>query len=308
MPAAPPLSRPAYLLLVLAFCLTWSSAFPAAKIAIGVSPPSLFLGARFLVAGLLLTAWALVRGELRGRVPWLALLLLGVANQAGYQGLAWQGMRSTTAGLATIISSLNPILIAALAAPLLGEAMSWRKVAGLLLGLAGAAFVVRNRIGLGEDPAGIVWLVLALVSMIVGTLAFKLLAPAVSLTAAVGVQQLGAGAVLLAAGALTEDPSQVRPGWTAALVMLWFVAVISIGAMLLWFRLLRDGTASSASALHFLMPPLGVAMSWAALGERVSPLDLLGIVPVALGIWLATRPEPRAAARLTPSRRPAPSG
>jgi drug/metabolite transporter (DMT)-like permease len=56
------------------------------------------------------------------------------------------------------------------------------------------------------------------------------------------------------------------------------------------------------------MPPLGVAMSWAALGERVSPLDLLGIVPVALGIWLATRPEPRAAARLTPSRRPAPSG
>ena len=294
MPA--PLSRPAYLLVVLLFCLTWSSAFPAAKIAIGVGPPSLFLGVRFLAAGLLLTGWALARGQLRGKVPWLALLLLGVVNQAGYQGLAWQGMRTTSAGLATIVNSLNPVLIAALAAPLLGETLSWRKVAGLLLGVAGAAFVVRNRIALGEDATGVGWLVLSLASMIVGTLAFKLLDPAVSLVAAVGVQQLGAGAVLLAVGFLTEDASAARPGWTAALVMLWFVFVVSIGAMLLWFWLLRAGTASSASALHFLMPPLGVAMSWAALGERVSPLDLLGIVPVALGIWLATRPEPGPAA------------
>lgn len=301
MPAASrPPSRATYLLLVLLFCLTWSSAFPGAKLAIGVSPPNLFLGARFLIAGALLTAWAAARGELRGHVPWLMLLLLGVFNQAGYQGFAWQGMRSTSAGLATIVASLNPIIIAVVAAPLLGEALSWRKIAGLLLGMAGAVFVVRNRISLGEDPDGIAYLVLALVSMIVGTLAFKKLAPAASLPAAVGIQQLGAGAVLMTAGLATEDPGQVALGWPSLLIMVWFVFVISVGAMMLWFWLLRSGSASSASALHFLMPPLGVAMSWAALGEHVSPLDLLGILPVALGIWLATRPEP--------ARKPVPVG
>ncbi len=74
--------------------------------------------------------------------------------------------------------------------------------------------------------------------------------------------------------------------------MAWCVLVMSIGALLLWFWLLRNGSASSASALHFLIPPIGLAMSWLVLGETISPSDLLGVVPVALGIWLATRPAP----------------
>ena len=77
------------------------------------------------------------------------------------------------------------------------------------------------------------------------------------------------------------------------LAMAWCVLVMSVGALTLWFWLLKNGTASSASALHFLIPPLGLAMSWLILGESVSLPDLLGVVPVALGIWLATRPDPR---------------
>jgi drug/metabolite transporter (DMT)-like permease len=37
------------------------------------------------------------------------------------------------------------------------------------------------------------------------------------------------------------------------------------------------------------MPPLGVMFGWLLLGERVNLLDLAGIVPVALGIYLVTR-------------------
>jgi drug/metabolite transporter (DMT)-like permease len=70
--------------------------------------------------------------------------------------------------------------------------------------------------------------------------------------------------------------------------MAWFVFVVSIGSFLLWFLLLRQGSASAASSLHFLMPPLGLVMSWAVLGERLEVLDLLGVVPVAIGIRLAT--------------------
>lgn len=62
------MSRGVYLLLVLMFCLTWSSAFPTAKMAMSVSPPLLFLGMRFAAAGLLLLAWAAIWGELRGRI------------------------------------------------------------------------------------------------------------------------------------------------------------------------------------------------------------------------------------------------
>jgi drug/metabolite transporter (DMT)-like permease len=49
--------------------------------------------------------------------------------------------------------------------------------------------------------------------------------------------------------------------------------------------------ATAASAYHFLMPPLGMLFGWILLGEHVYAPDLLGVVPVAAGIWLVTRPS-----------------
>jgi drug/metabolite transporter (DMT)-like permease len=37
------------------------------------------------------------------------------------------------------------------------------------------------------------------------------------------------------------------------------------------------------------MPPLGVTFAWLVLDEQVAVRDLLGILPVALGIYLVTR-------------------
>jgi drug/metabolite transporter (DMT)-like permease len=48
--------------------------------------------------------------------------------------------------------------------------------------------------------------------------------------------------------------------------------------------------ATAASAYHFLMPPLGMLFAFLVLGEHVELRDLMGIVPVALGIYLVTRP------------------
>jgi drug/metabolite transporter (DMT)-like permease len=193
--------------------------------------------------------------------------------------------------MAVVVGSLVPILTATCAAPLLGERLTPAKFIGLLLGLAGAVFVVRNRIAMGADPGGVWYLVAGLVAMTAGTILFKRLAPATTLVVAVGVQQLAAGAALLAVGLLTENVTRTTVGPAYLRTMAWFVLVVSVGAMLLWFLLLRSGTATAASSLHFLMPPLGLVMSWAVLGETLHPSDLLGIVPVALGIWLATRPD-----------------
>ena len=64
----------------------------------------------------------------------------------------------------------------------------------------------------------------------------------------------------------------------------------SILAYLLWFHLLKVCGATAASAYHFLMPPLGMLFAYLVLGEHVELRDLAGIVPVALGIYLVTRP------------------
>src|SRR5262249_12055706 len=122
-------------LMVAAFCLLWSSAFSVAKIAITDCPPLLVLTARFLLAGVFMFGAAAIFGtKLRlGRRDLLVLTVLGIANQAVYLGLSYMGIRTISSGLAALVISANPVLTAAMAALFLGERMTWRKGAGLLL-------------------------------------------------------------------------------------------------------------------------------------------------------------------------------
>jgi drug/metabolite transporter (DMT)-like permease len=64
----------------------------------------------------------------------------------------------------------------------------------------------------------------------------------------------------------------------------------SMLAFLLWIHLLTVCGATAASSFHFLMPPLCISFAWLVLGEHLVAVDLLDILPVALGIYLVTRP------------------
>jgi drug/metabolite transporter (DMT)-like permease len=78
--------------------------------------------------------------------------------------------------------------------------------------------------------------------------------------------------------------------------MAYLALLVSVGAYALWFHLLRVCGTTTASAYHFLMPALGVMFGWLILGEHVELVDLAGIAPVALGIYLVTRSKPAVAA------------
>src|SRR5215831_2518859 len=167
-------------LTVAAFCLLWSSAFAVAKVAIADSPPLLMLTARFLLAGLLTLGFAALSGTpLRlDRRDIAVFALLGVANQAVYLGLGYLGMKTISAGLAALIISANPVLTAVLASAWLGERVTWRRIAGLVLGIGGVALVVQNRLAVGTDHlAGILFSLAALVSLVGGTILFKRFTP-----------------------------------------------------------------------------------------------------------------------------------
>ena len=188
---------------ILAFCLLWSSAFTAAKVTLLYCPPLLLLTARFLLAAAAMFALlGLRRGEWRMRWRDVAIFAgLGLANNAVYLGLNYVGMVTTSSGITAIISSANPVLTALLAAVFLDERLTWRKIAGLLLGVGGVAFVVRGRIRSGlEDPVGICFTLAGLISLVIGTIAFKRLAPKGGLWLGNAVQNLAAGLALLPLG------------------------------------------------------------------------------------------------------------
>jgi drug/metabolite transporter (DMT)-like permease len=293
---------------ILAFCLLWSSAFTAAKVTLLYCPPLLLLTARFLLAAAAMFALlGLRRGE--WRMSWRDVAVfaaLGLANNAIYLGLNYAGMVTTSSGITAIISSANPVLTALLAAVFLDERLTWRKVAGLLLGVGGVAFIVRSRIRGGlEDPIGICFTLAGLVSLVIGTIAFKRLAPKGGLWLGNAVQNLAAGLALLPLGLSFERVSEIVPDWRLFAGLAYSALLVSVFAYVLWFHLIRVCGATRASAYHFLMPPLGVLFGWLVLGEHVERADLLGILPVALGIYLVTHGAGEASANavdLAPSK------
>jgi len=279
------------------FCLLWSYAFVAGKIGVTHCPPLILLAARFSLAGILILGGTLIRGD--WSLSWRDVLIftvLGIANNALYLGLGYTGLQSVSAGLGGLIVSANPVFTAALAALLLGEGMTWRKASGLLLGIIGVTAIVWHRLSVGTDSLhGILFTLASLASIVSGTILFKLLAPKGSLWIGNGVQNLAAGIVLTPVALTFADihAIDVTPGLIGAFAFL--VLGGSILAYWLWFHLLKVCGATAASAYHFLMPPLGMLFAFIVLGEHVEARDLLGIIPVALGIYLVTRPAKPAA-------------
>ncbi len=275
------------------FCLLWSFAFVASKIGVTHCPPLILLTARFSLAGILILGVSALRRD-AWSLSWrdtLVFAVLGIANNALYLGLAYTGMQTVSAGLSGLIVSANPVFTAVLAALLLGDLLTWRKIAGLLLGVIGVAFIVWHRMSVGTDSLhGILFTLAALASIVAGTILFKLLAPKGSLWIGNGVQNLAAGVVLLPFALTVSSVSDIVPSASLIGAFAFLTLGGSILAYLLWFHLLKVCGATAASAYHFLMPPLGMLFAWMVLGEHVEIRDLLGIVPVALGIYLVTRP------------------
>jgi drug/metabolite transporter (DMT)-like permease len=275
------------------FCLLWSFAFVAGKIGVTDCPPLILLAGRFSLAGVLILGASAFRRE-GWQLSWREVAIfaiLGVANNALYLGLGYTGLQSVSAGLGGLIVSANPVFTAALAALFLGEVLTWRKVVGLLLGIAGVAFIVWHRMSVGTDSLhGILFTLASLASIVAGTILFKLFAPKGSLWIGNGIQNLAAGIVLTPIAFIFADTSEIVPSVRLVLAFAFLVLGGSILAYFLWFHLLKVCGATAASAYHFLMPPLGMLFAWLVLGEHLSVRDLLGIVPVALGIYLVTRP------------------
>ncbi len=100
---------------------------------------------------------------------------------------------------------------------------------------------------------------------------------------------------LLPVALLLEQSAAIHWTWSLAAALGYLTVGVSIGAVLLWLRLIRLTNAGTASAFHFLNPFLGLLLAWLVLAEPVQTGELLGILPISAGIWLMM------SARRTPS-------
>ncbi len=284
---------PLTILVALFYILLWSSAFIATKIGVTHSPPLTLLSARFLVAALLMAGlvWARKLSWPQGWRAWGRLALFGLLNCALYLGCTYEALRYLSAGMGAIIAATNPLLLTLIAPIVLRERLTWWRIFGLILGFGGVLFVMSARLNSNsqfDTVGGIVLSFIGVICLVAATLFYKRYPPREHAFVVNTVQLGAAGLALLLPAFLFEHPEQVRIDAPLAWSFLYLV-VISIGASLLWFWLLKRGEASTVSSYYFLTPITGLALAAILLGEPFGVRELFGLVAVAGGIALINR-------------------
>ncbi|MER6815754.1 DMT family transporter [Spirillospora sp. NPDC000708] len=270
------------------FVLLWSSAFIAGAIGVDAAPPLLLIFARFAAAGILLAGYAVAvrapwpRGRALAHLAVSGLLIQAVQFGALYSAMAM----GLPAGVVALVQGLNPVVIALLAARVLGERVTGRQWAGFGLGAAGVVLAVADRIAF--SPLGVVLCLVGLLGLSLGTLYQKRHVTDMDVRTGTAVQFLVAAPPLGALSLLTETPAVAHWGAFGA-SLAWMVAVNSIGVFLLLNTMLRRSPASTVAALFFLTPSVTAVLAWATIGQALHPLTVAGLVLGGAGVLLAGR-------------------
>ena len=270
------------------FVLLWSTGFVGAKYGLPYADPFIFLSVRVLIAGLILFAVAaVIKSPIAIGVSAITRSsLIGFFLHACYLGGVFYSIsKGLPAGVAAVVTSLQPVLVSVLAVRVLGEQLKFKQVVGLLLGLIGVVLVLGPSFEQNIPASGVIGILVALIGSTAATLLQKKIGADVPLIAGTAYQYLASGFVLALAAIATGG---TRIEWSGQFVVafVWLIAVLSVGAILLLLWLLNSGSAASVSSLLYLVPPATALEAFLLFGEKVNTQGFLGIGITALGVWL----------------------
>jgi drug/metabolite transporter (DMT)-like permease len=292
--------------------VAWGSTFLAIAVAVRTITPFAAMSARHLLAGLILLAWGLLRGEREriGRRQVAAAAIFGGALFVGGHGLlAWAQQRIPSGVAALVIASI-PLWVAVLDRAAFGRRLSGRAVAGLVVGFGGVAVLV-NPTGAGPvDTVGALVCVLAAASWAAGSLYARDAPLPRSPVLSTAIASL-AGGVFLGVGAAARgelgDLDVGRVSGESLAAVGYLIVVGSLIGLSSYVWLLRVAPISLVATYAFVNPVIAVVLGWALLGESLDLRVLAAGTAIVTAVALiVTAPGPeRATGRAVVRRRTA---
>lgn len=277
--------------------LVWGASFIATKVALVDASPVTVVWLRFAMGVAVLGVAAAVRRQSAvvpaRELPTFALLgLIGITFHQWLQSNALVTSQASTSGW--IVAS-TPVFMAMLGRLVLGEKLSWPRVAGIALAALGVLLVVSK-----DDPATLLagkfgapgdvlillsapnWAVFSVLSR--GALRKH---PATRMMFYVMTIGWLFTSVLLFSGPGLSEIGRITPrGWAA----LAFLGIACSGlAYMAWYDALQHMPASQVGALLYLEPLVAMTVAAVVLSERILLSTLVGGAVILLGVWLVNR-------------------
>ena len=291
--------RSAYLAWI-TVCVVWGTTYLGIRVALETIPPFLLGGIRYVIAGVLLAAILVARGDrLPGRAHWPGLLLLGVLMIClGNGGVIW-AEQWVPSGIAAVIIASSPFWMAGIDAALPdGERITMPIVAGLLIGFAGIVVLVWPELSAGgalgkQFLGGLIALQIAEIGWSLGTVYSKRQgrhepeAAGAAQRSSLGgsaLQMLFGGLVMLAIGTGRGEWSALWFTQRSAVALAYLTLFGSIVGYSAYMHAVKHLPVSTVALYAYVNPIIAVGLGALLLGEPLGPRVILGATLVLLGV------------------------
>ena len=259
-------------------------------------PPLVLASMRFLVAGLVLYGWMILRGE---RSPsgreWTSASLLAVLIFVLDYGLLFWAEQRVPSGIAAVMMATIPVFMCLSEMIFLRtQRLTLQLMIGLLIGIGGVAVLMSRSLDLGGAPidrAGAMALIVAAISWSVSSsLTRKLRLPSSKVMSS-GAQMLAGGVLLtITASALGEfhdfHPHSVSP--LAWLALLYLIVAGSIIAFTAYVWLIHHESPTRVGTYAYVNPVVAVLLGYFLGGEALGLRTILGTLLVLVSVVVLT--------------------
>ncbi len=273
----------------------WGGMYVVSKVVLDIIPPFSLVSIRLILGALTLAVVLWMRGFPKiSQRQFLEVIGVGAVGYGISLSLQFLGTKLSTAANGSLVTSATPAFVLIFAWILLKEKITWRRFIALVLATLGVVAVIDPRsaqlnpeLFLGNIlliGAAVTW---ALYSVLVRKVTQNLEVIPFSLIAF-----LGGLPISIPAGAWEWRAIGVGEISLGVVGGVLFLGIISTAlAMVLWNNAFALVDANLASLTFFAQPVVGTALGWLFLGERITPLFLLGGLMIGLGLVISSREE-----------------
>jgi drug/metabolite transporter (DMT)-like permease len=284
---------------LLAFAIiyfVWGSTFLAIRIGVAEVPPFLLAALRFLIAGVVLYAWMLLRREPSPtRRQWGSVLLLAFLIFVVDYGLLFWAEQRVPSGIAAVMMATIPVFMALSEIIFLRtQQLTVRLSLALLIGIAGVAVLMSHSLNLGAAPVdrvGAIALIIASIAWaIASALTRKLPLPSSKIMSS-GAQMFAGGILLTLTSAALGEFRNFHPASISAkawLSLLYLIVAGSIIAFTAYVWLIHHESPTKVGTYAYVNPVVAVVLGYFLGGELLDTRTVLGTAFVLISVIVIT--------------------
>ena len=285
-------------LVYILLCLVWGSSWIAIKLGLSHAPPLYTSGMRFLLAWMVLTSIALVRGYVypKSISRWLKLGYPGFYMYGVSYALIYFAEQYIDSSLTAVLFGSFPFWVAGLSYWLLKDervgGIAW---IGLLIGFGGVVVISYDQWQLsGQLFLGTMLALAGTFAAAYGMVLHKRLFVNENIVVSTSVQMSVGGVPLLLGAVIFERFGDFTFTFQSVGSIVYLALFATVFTFLSYYWLMRKTTAVVVSLIAFVTPVVAIAIGVPFFGEKMTLLTVVGSILILSGIVLVVRKPRRA--------------